>query len=77
MKYRYPSRPKVVRLRLDFSFVQLIEYLACRCFYCSQEWRWESWTVDTASHTLRNGHRVGEHRPTDLAQQPPKYTDRR
>ncbi len=77
MRYRYLSRPRLVRLCLDFPFVQLIEHLACRCSCCSQEWRWESWTVDAAGHTLHSGRRVSEHGLPDLAQQPPKYTNRR
>jgi len=33
--YRYLSRPKVVCLCLDFSFIQLTEHLTLRCSLCS------------------------------------------
>ncbi len=71
-RVKYLSRPRVVRLRLDFPFVRPTEHLACRCSIRSHQWRWEDWTVDPARHALLNDHCISERDLSDHSQQPPE-----
>ena len=57
----YLSSPKVVRFLLGISLVQLATHPGGRRFFCPDQRRQTSWTVDAACDALLDGQCVTEH----------------